>query len=364
MRRFLKLFAIVTAGLLWFAPTTNAQAQADLAGVFFGNVSGSGTSGNFGVMLRTNGTAIFAMDVLFLIMGGGGSFTAKEVVFLNQSVAVAANGTFSQPNIDGRGTTVSGQFTQSGLTGTIVESGGASASFSGTREPSSGFLVGTGGFYRGPLSGNETINGVPVVSLTGTLSVIAAADGSGYAFAVRQGAGQTKKDGFNVTVATDFSVMGSVGILDYEGTFDPAAKTANGTFSGEINLGGDVFGQSGNWSVSRLEPLPNRPPVAVNDTYRAPGRGLSVSAPEGVLANDSDPDGQPLSALLTLAPPVGVLDLRADGSFEYAPPKGFKGVVTFRYRASDGASQSAEAEVSIDVLPISLGHVLPLLLDD
>jgi hypothetical protein len=365
MSGFFRPFAITAFGFLCFALTTTAMAQADLAGVFFGNVSGGVTAfGQFGVMLRTKGTAIFVMDVRFVSIARDGSASSKEVVFVNQNVAVANNGTFSQTNIDGQGTAVSGQFTESGLSGTIVEPSGASARISGVRAPNSGFMVGAGGFYQGPLSGTETINGVPVVNFSGTFSALVAADGGGFAFAVRQGGGEIKKDGFEVDVASDFSITGSVSIVDFEGSLDPVTMTASGTFAGDIDLGGDVFGQSGAWSMKRLEALPNRRPVAANDNYEARGsRHLSISAADGVLANDSDPDGQPLSARLTLAPPVGVLDLRTNGSFVYAPKKGFKGLVTFRYRANDGIANSAEAEVSIDVLPVSLSPIM-LLLDD
>ncbi len=63
----------------------------------------------------------------------------------------------------------------------------------------------------------------------------------------------------------------------------------------------------------------NRPPLALDDLYDARiGQTTSISAP-GVLTNDSDPDGDALSATLVSNVTKGVLDFRPDGSFDYTP---------------------------------------------
>lgn len=64
----------------------------------------------------------------------------------------------------------------------------------------------------------------------------------------------------------------------------------------------------------------NRPPVAVDDTGFRVERGdtLSVPAP-GVLANDTDPNNDLLSANLESGPGRGALALNPDGGFEYTP---------------------------------------------
>ena len=93
------------------------------------------------------------------------------------------------------------------------------------------------------------------------------------------------------------------------------------------------------------------PPVAVNDQYVAPAGGnLSVDREVGVLANDSDPDGDPLTAVLVDAPTSGaIVNLFDDGSFEYEPPAVFQGIDTFTYQAFDGTSLSNVATVEIAV---------------
>ena len=88
-------------------------------------------------------------------------------------------------------------------------------------------------------------------------------------------------------------------------------------------------------------------PVAVADGYGVAQSGtLNVSAEEGVLANDRDPNGQGIFALLEGAAPAG-LSFQSDGSFTYTPPGGTTGLVTFAYRASDGNLTSTPVSVSI-----------------
>jgi hypothetical protein len=102
-------------------------------------------------------------------------------------------------------------------------------------------------------------------------------------------------------------------------------------------------------------PPGNRPPVAVNDSYATTqGTALTVGAP-GVLANDSDPDGNPLSASKVADPANGSVTLNANGSFTYTPAAGFSGTDSFSYRAGDGTAQSPTATVTITVNPTGGG---------
>jgi VCBS repeat-containing protein len=93
----------------------------------------------------------------------------------------------------------------------------------------------------------------------------------------------------------------------------------------------------------------NQPPSAVNDAYSTrKNRTLIVGRP-GVLANDSDPEGAALTAVLVRRPTRGILLLSPHGSFVYLPRPGFVGRDTFTYKASDGARSSGVTTVTIDV---------------
>lgn len=102
-------------------------------------------------------------------------------------------------------------------------------------------------------------------------------------------------------------------------------------------------------ALAGLPPPQNRPPHAGNDAYSVlAGTTLAVATP-GLLGNDADPDGDPLSALLDSPPGGGSLTLRGDGSFSYVAAPGTL-ADSFTYRASDGSLSSAAATVSISVI--------------
>ncbi|HXV64356.1 MAG TPA: Ig-like domain-containing protein [Vicinamibacteria bacterium] len=93
----------------------------------------------------------------------------------------------------------------------------------------------------------------------------------------------------------------------------------------------------------------NDPPVGVGDGYATlEGNVLNVPVP-GVLANDTDADGGPLTAVLDAGSSAGSLTLNPDGSFTYAPAPGFSGLDSFTYRANDGAASSDVTTVAIIV---------------
>ena len=65
-----------------------------------------------------------------------------------------------------------------------------------------------------------------------------------------------------------------------------------------------------------------------------------MAAP-GVLGNDSDIDGDTLTAVLVSGPAHGTLALNSDGSFTYTPSANYNGSDAFRYKANDSAAGHA-----------------------
>jgi len=105
----------------------------------------------------------------------------------------------------------------------------------------------------------------------------------------------------------------------------------------------------------------NKAPVARDDFYLVAPNGVLDVPAKGLLANDSDPNQDPLTAVLVSNPGHGTLSLDADGSFRYTPQAGFRGTDRFTYRVRDDASFSYNATATITVAQ-SLGTVdfLPL----
>jgi hypothetical protein len=94
----------------------------------------------------------------------------------------------------------------------------------------------------------------------------------------------------------------------------------------------------------------NTAPVAVADAYVATAGTQFRVDPPGVLANDTDADGDGLTAALVSDVSHGSLELRSTGEVRYTPDPGFAGVDTFRYRAGDGVAWSLPATVTITVV--------------
>lgn len=80
---------------------------------------------------------------------------------------------------------------------------------------------------------------------------------------------------------------------------------------------------------------------------------LTVPAANGVLVNDTDTDGGPLSAELYLPAGHGVVELSTNGEFTYQPIENFNGVDRFSYVAFDGIARSSPTQVQVVVQAVN-----------
>jgi VCBS repeat-containing protein len=107
-------------------------------------------------------------------------------------------------------------------------------------------------------------------------------------------------------------------------------------------------------STSPVKPAFADPPVANNDSYSTnEDTPLTVTAP-GVLANDTDADGDPITAVLDTTTSNGTLTLNTDGSFNYTPNTNSNGTDSFTYFANDGTANSnlaATATITVNQVP-------------
>ena len=114
------------------------------------------------------------------------------------------------------------------------------------------------------------------------------------------------------------------------------------------------------WVAGFVPPGANNPPVAVADSYSTPqSTTLTVAAP-GVLANDTDPESNPLTAIKVTDPAHGTLTLASNGSVNYVPTPGYNGPDSFTYKANDGTADSNTVTVSLTVTAPAANTALQL----
>lgn len=93
----------------------------------------------------------------------------------------------------------------------------------------------------------------------------------------------------------------------------------------------------------------NLPPVANSDTYTLnEDSTLTIGAP-GVLGNDNDPDGDPMTSVKQTEPSHGIVTLNSNGGFTYTPEADYSGSDSFTYKAYDADLYSDLATVTVTI---------------
>jgi VCBS repeat-containing protein len=230
--------------------------------------------------------------------------------------------------------------------------------------PDAGFN-GADGFQYRARDGGGAMSAPIAVSITVSAmndAPVAAADSYSTAedSALSVGAGpgvldnDTDPDGNPLTAVLVSSPSSGTLTLQPNGAFDFAPAAG---FNGAVTFtyqADDGTLRSNTATVTITVSAVNDLPTTTADSYATDeDTPLSVAAPAGVLANDTDPDGTPLTAVLVAAPSSGTLALQPNGAFDYSPAAGFNGTVTFTYQADDGAARSTTATVTITISAVN-----------
>lgn len=131
--------------------------------------------------------------------------------------------------------------------------------------------------------------------------------------------------------------------------FIPAGNIGCGTLytADQRNLPRPIDGAC---DIGAVEIQTNFAPTVAADTYTTTEDiPLVISAP-GVLANDSDGDFDPFTAVLATPVANGSLSFNSNGSFIYTPTLNFNGTDWFTYQADDGEDLSTVVTVTLTVL--------------
>ena len=158
-------------------------------------------------------------------------------------------------------------------------------------------------------------------------------------------------DGTNILVLTgsQAAINNAMAQLQY---------TPNANYFGPDNL--TISSSDGQLSVTdniaiTVTPV-NDLPVAIADSITVSEGGTAsilIGGATSVLANDSDIENSPLSAILVTGPSNGALTLNADGTFSYVHNGSETSTDSFTYKVNDGSADGNTVTVSINITPVN-----------
>ncbi|MCA1684338.1 MAG: cadherin-like domain-containing protein, partial [Actinobacteria bacterium] len=326
---------------------TNFKAVADRL-FFFANNNTNGKE-----LWKSDGTAVGTVLVKDINPGGGDSYmTGNASVAVGSVAYFAANG---------------------GVTGVeLWKSDGTAEGTVMVRD------IAPGPFNSGPQ--NLTVVG-ETVFFSAALTDVSASVGSELWKSDGTPLGTVMVKDINFGTASsspaNFAAVGSVAYFAAtDGTCGTELWKSDGTDAGTVQIA-DINPGAGSSSPSALTPVrgtmffvandgatgsepwrltlsrANSAPVAGDDASgTSEDTSLDWTAP-GVLANDTDADGDILTAGSPTTPAHGTVALSADGSFTYTPTANYNGPEAFSYLVSDGWGGSARATVNINVSAVN-----------
>jgi Big-like domain-containing protein len=159
-------------------------------------------------------------------------------------------------------------------------------------------------------------------------------------------ANDSDPDGDPLTVqSVTTPTLGTATIVGNQVLYTPPASGAGGTATFDYTINDGRGGTATATVIVTVGPPPNRPPVAVNDAATTTsGQPVTVN----VIANDSDPDGDPLTVQSITAPTLGTAQI-VGNQIVYTPAPGVLGTDTFNYTINDGRGGTASAAVTITI---------------
>jgi hypothetical protein len=142
-------------------------------------------------------------------------------------------------------------------------------------------------------------------------------------------------------------------VLDGDGSFVYTPDDGFGGSDAFTYAAADPQNEADTTTVQITVVQVNRPPVAAADSFEVPEDSVLTVAAPGVLGNDSDPNGDSLSASVLTGVSNGSLSLDADGGLTYTPAADFAGEDAFTYEVDDGQGETAQATATITVTPVN-----------
>jgi large repetitive protein len=155
-------------------------------------------------------------------------------------------------------------------------------------------------------------------------------------------------DGDPLTITAAAATNGTV-VINTDGTI---TYTPNANFNGVDTVTYTISDGKGGTSTTTVTVTVNAVndvPIAVNDPATTPEDAPVTIA---VLANDLDPDGDPLTVTAATSP-NGTVVINPDGTLTFTPALNFNGPATITYTVSDGKGGTTTATAIITVTPLN-----------
>jgi uncharacterized repeat protein (TIGR02543 family) len=143
-------------------------------------------------------------------------------------------------------------------------------------------------------------------------------------------------------------VAGSASVRAFKGDYDITVSYGGNDYPASLTLSSNQTVQ-----VTLHDVVVNPgddPPVANNDSYTMLEGRTTVLDP---LANDNDPEGQPLDLVSFSQPTYGSVTNNGDGTLTHIADPGYVGADSFTYSITDGTLTSEVATVSLTINPNS-----------
>jgi len=318
---------ISTAGAVAYTPTAN-YSGADTFTVRVTDSAGGTATGTVTInVAAVNDAPVFTLSTL----------NTNEDVVLNTQLSASVT------DPDGNPLTFAVTTAPAHGALTVSASGAAAftpvANYNGTDSFAVSVSDGVGGTTTGTMTINIlAVNDEPVLTTT---QVSVAEDG-----VLTAQLASTDVD--NATVVYQLG-NGAFGPSAGQASISPTgllSYTPNANFNGTDSL---MVGMADTATTLTLRALVitvspvNDAPTASEDLLRVPADGPVVTVP--VLANDNDVDGDTLTITLLSQPGGGTLAVNASNQVRFTRDNQFNGPIRFRYRITDAAGVSAEADV-------------------
>ncbi len=234
--------------------------------------------------------------------------------------------------------------------------GKSGSDFSGQPFPAAGFTL-TVTAYSGSNGSGSVLGSIQGLTITTGNSAPVAEDDvfvfnednvlNGDVLADNGNGADSDVDGDTLVATLMADVSSGALVLNTDGTF---AYTPDADFAGTDSFTyqvSDGAGGTDQATVSITVDPVDDPAMAANDSYATElDTPLLLDASMGVLANDSDVEGDPFTATLVSDVSDGTLVLNTDGSLTYTPDAGFTGTDSFTYQVTGG--DTAVVNISVD----------------